>query len=385
VEEGRAIFSDRTDLASAHAGQPEASTIMAAQTQTQLRLSRPIEWGPQASRGTFWDRLSADEKRASVDISYMRKVSNQFAWEPAGKVRDAWNESVYPTIVRPLLKDNSKAIYRKVKKQISYIVACWMVGLEWHSSHPAAVIICVNKRVTKQAVKLIEDHGELRNWGFRVYGYESKISSNMGASLASELGEIPHICGSWFATGSATQTPIMKCATIGGTLILDEKCYAVTVAHPFFNTDQGDTSDEDATDLSDDEGDDSDLASSSDSDEGLALELDTAFMPNWNGVGISRLGTIPQSNRLDYYSRHADWALLEVETDQLLLVNAVVIDHAVVFPSKISSAFTKGQLWAALSTPVETKAFETKCGLFVPRLGFRDVWALKMKSGKCVS
>ncbi|KAJ5095586.1 hypothetical protein NUU61_004942 [Penicillium alfredii] len=359
-----------------------------AQIQTQTQLSRFTDWGSQPSSTTFWDKLSADERTASIDATYSRKFNDQLAWEPAGQVRDVWNTTVYPTIIKPLLKDNSKAIYRKVKKQALYTVACWMVGREWQSAHPAAVIICVSKRVTKQAVKLIEEQDELSRWGFRVYGYESKISLNMATALTKELAGTPHICGTLFGVGSENQKVPTKFASIGGTIILDGKCYGVTVAHPFLlDTYQDETTDEDTSNLSDDESDGSDAASESDSEENLTLELDTAFVPNH--FEPSRLGSIPQEHRPDYYSSHADWALLELETDKRLLVNLVVLDQKVVFPSKVASDFPRGQLWAAMGTksPVQTKASETICGLFDPRFGLRDVWAVRMESapGDCGS
>ncbi|KAJ5601873.1 hypothetical protein N7510_011407 [Penicillium lagena] len=370
---------------------------MAVRTQTQPRFGRISDWGVQTDAPrttkvpTFWDELSADEKKASVDQQRSWAFNSQYAWSPASKVCEMWNTLIYPNIIKPLLKDNGKVIYHKIKKQSPYSVTCWMIGREWHSSHPAAIIICANAKVTKQAVKLVEKHGELFNWGFRVYGFESKIALNMGApnaSLEEELKDTMNICGQLFQVGSAEGKYFSRTATMGGTVIVQGEMYGLTVVHPFLKSSgDGDSSQDEESDYGDDDSVGSDSASNY-SDAGnpeMTIETDTAYFHS-GPRGFNELGSIPQER--SFYSLESDWALVRLTNldKNKLLPNSVILKDTVAFPSKVSSDPSAKPLWAAVGTGplVETTAFDTKCGLYVPPFGFQDVWALRMVPGECV-
>ncbi|KAJ5808588.1 hypothetical protein N7474_009857 [Penicillium riverlandense] len=363
---------------------------MAVRTQTQTLFGRISDWGVQTEAPrttkvpTFWDGLSADEKKASVDQQRSWAFNGQYAWSPANKVCETWNTVVYPNILKPLLKDNGKKIYHKIKKQSPYSVTCWMIGREWHSSHPAAVVICANAKVTKQAVKLVEKHGGLFNWGFRVYGFESKIALNMGSpydALGVELKDTINLCGQQFQVGSAEGKRLSRVATMGGTVIVGGEIYGLTVVHPFLKTyDEGDSSNEEESN-NDDDSVGSDFASNH-SDAGnpeTMIEADTAYYPS----DSKELGSIPRER--SFYSLESDWALVRLNNldKSKLLLNSLILKDTVAFPSKASSGHSDRPLWAAVGTgpPVETTASDTKCGLYVPTFGFQDVWALKMAPG----
>lgn len=338
---------------------------------------------------TFWDGLSVDEKKASVDQQHCWAFDNQYAWSPASKVSEKWNTHIYPNIIKPLLKDNDTVIYHKIKKQSPYSVNCWMIGREWHSSHPAAVIICANPKVTRQAVQLVEKHGELFNWGFRVYGFENRVALNMGSpteSLEEELKDTMNICGQLFQVGRAEGKLFSRVATMGGTVIVGGEIYGLTVVHPFLKSyDDGDSSQKEESNI-DYDSVGSDLAGNH-SDAGNAetiIETGTAHVQSQSQF-FKELGSIPRER--SFYSLESDWALVRLNTldENRLLLNPVILKDTVAFPSKASSGPSSRPLWAAVGTgpPVETTASDTKCGLYVPPLGFQDVWALRMVPGEC--
>ncbi|KAF3386475.1 Ankyrin repeat domain-containing protein 50 [Penicillium rolfsii] len=357
---------------------------MTTRTQLQTHFSRLLDLASQPSppvKPTFWDKLDVDCRQASVDQGRSWKFKNGSAWDSIGPVKDEWNRFIYPRAIKPLLRDNTRMVYKNVKKQTPYSVCCWMIGKDWDSSHPAAIIICGNKRVTENAVKLIEGHGELgRTWGFQVYGYDSKISITMGESANENDDDSPlcAISGTRFAVGSrdfiSTRT-----ATLGGSIEIDGEYFGVTVAHPFLECTQYESSDDDMSDMSDDDGGLTDSFGHTEEAPNVTLESDAAFVEEPGSYRRRMLGAIPDSNRSKYFSQGADYALLKLRPADLA-INLIPAGRKFVVPSRISRS-SEGELWAAVSpvNPVQTKASPSICGLFIPHVGMQDVWALNMK------
>jgi hypothetical protein len=358
-------------------------------TQLQTHFSRLLDLASQPSpplKPTFWDKLDLNGRQASVDQDRSWKFDNESAWDPIGAVKDEWNKSIYPGAIKPLLQDNTRMVYKNVKRQTPYSVCCWMIGKEWHSSRPAAIIICGNKRVTKNAVKLIEGHGELaRTWGFRVYGYESKISITMGTS-ANDIDDNFPLCaisGTRFAVGGRDGIST-RTATLGGSIVIDGEYFGVTVVHPFMNFPQDGSSDEDESDMSDDSSEITDIISHTKEAPYITLESDAAFVEEPRSHRREMLGAIPDSNRPKYFSRGTDWALLKLRP-AAITINLVTAGGKLVVPWSITrDSLSKGDLWAAVSpaNPVQTKVSPSICGLFIPHVGLQDVWALNMKPSK---
>lgn len=362
---------------------------MTTRTQLQTHFGRLLDLASQPSpplKPTFWDKLDLDGRRKSVDQERSWKFNNESAWDPIGPVKDEWNKFIYPGAIKPLLQDNTRIVYKTVKRQTPYSVCCWMIGKEWHSSRPAAIIICGNKRVTKNAVKLIEGHGELgRTWGFRVYGYESKISITMGTSANDNDDDSPlcAISGTRFAVGGRDSIST-RMATLGGSIEIDGEYFGVTVAHPFLERPQDESSDDDEGDMSDDDSEVTELISHIEETPYVTLEFDAAFVEEPKCHRIEMLGAIPNSNRPKYFSQGADWALLDLQPADLT-INLITAGGKIVVPWWITrDSLSEGELWAAVSpvNPVQTKASPSICGLFIPHAGLQDVWALNMKPSK---
>jgi hypothetical protein len=356
-------------------------------TQLQTHFSRLLDLASQPSpplKPTFWDKLDLNGRQASVDQDRSWKFDNESAWDPIGAVKDEWNKSIYPGAIKPLLQDNTRMVYKNVKRQTPYSVCCWMIGKEWHSSRPAAIIICGNKRVTKNAVKLIEGHGELtRTWGFRVYGYESKISITMGTS-ANDIDDNFPLCaisGTRFAVGGRDGIST-RTATLGGSIVIDGEYFGVTVAHPFMSFPQDGSSDEDESDMSDDSSEMTDTVSCSDNAH-VTLVSDVAFVEDPGSHRRRTLGCIPIGSQSDCISQSQDWALLKLRQADLA-INLMSLGDKLVIPWRVSESVPGGELWAAVSPekPTRTKASPSVCGLFAPHFGMQDVWAMNMKRGK---
>ncbi|KAJ5390116.1 uncharacterized protein N7496_001184 [Penicillium cataractarum] len=360
---------------------------MTTRTQLQTHFGRLRDLASQPSqplKPSFWDNLNVDSRKASVNLERSWEFNNESAWDPIGSVKDEWNDYIYPRTIKPLLQHNTNKIYHGVKKQTPYSVCCWMIGKEWDSSHPAAIIICGNKKVTKNAVKLIERHGELiRTWGFQVYGYESKISLTMGAS-SSELDEGSTLCaisGTRFAVGGGDGIST-RTATLGGSIMINGEFFGLTVAHPFMNISQDESSDDDESDMSDDESDFSDNIGYADTTElatveSVMLKSNVAVVEDPISHQRTILGSIPDQS---YFSHTADWALLKLEP-AALAINLLALGDKLAIPWWVQPHPPNGELWVGVNPleSVQTKASPSICGLFVPSSGMQDVWAMSLK------
>ncbi|KAF9894930.1 hypothetical protein FE257_004552 [Aspergillus nanangensis] len=401
--------------------------------QIQPRLDTLLsEWSLQTqapSPTTFWDGLTAADKEESVNQQHSWPFDGQYAWDAVGKVKQSWDTSIYPNILEPLLEDNSKRIFRRIQKRPPYNITCWLVGSEWRLTHPAAVFICGNTRVTQRAVELIEKHGDLKSWGFRVYGFKSKIALNMGdTAFVSDLENTTNVCGRLFSVGNMDGVVFSKTATIGGSIMLGETPYGVTVVHPFFRLHDNEPADDDDFE-SDDESLTSDSENTFNEDNPISLSADAIYTQSGvtvvhpffrlhddepaddddfesddesltsdsentfnedNPISLSQsgtarfklLGSIPHKG--PYYSLQTDWALLELSTthlDEKPILNYAVLNDTISFPSKVSPSPSETPLWAAVGTgtPVETNAPGTISGLYVEPFGLQDVWALRMQ------
>lgn len=366
--------------------------VQTTQLRTVNPLNRPWRQDVQPVKPSFWEGLDEQEKKASVDQQKSWQFRNKFAWGPAGQVKDQWSTYIWPRVLKPLLQDNTRKVFRGRKNHILYSIACWMVGTNWNLSHPAAVISCGNEKVTKNIVRLIERHGQLSEWGFCVYGYQNQISLTMA-----KLSDSSQLLGTKFLAGNPGDISD-RVATIGGAVVIDEQYFCLTVLHPFIEIDQGDTDAEDSDSISDDsasevscEGLDFNLSSPAAcpsveiSQETVELKYNTAFhLDSYPESTI--LGSISATLDSSYYSQRMDWALLNPNLAQdNTLDNSIYLDEKLFVPSKVSTEFPTGHLWAISSqkSPKKISVSSCVCGLFLPGSGLQDVWALDLYPGEC--
>lgn len=99
------------------------------------------------------------------------------------------------------------------------------------AAHPAAVVGCKNKNVTKNIVKLLEKHCQLSSWGFCDYSHESNVEWCNGA-FVTYYGHRSKLCRSKYVTGDGF-TITNRMSTVGGIVIIGDVPYIMTVLHPF--------------------------------------------------------------------------------------------------------------------------------------------------------
>ncbi|GFF61464.1 hypothetical protein IFM62136_05023 [Aspergillus lentulus] len=328
---------------------------------------------------TFWDDLTEDEKRSSVDRTCPREFRDGSAWEAAGRVKEKWDEDVYPNL-KAFLNEKHKDLNPTSRKMAIYSIVCWMVGKEWHLSHPATVFVCGTKKVAKRALKQIECFLKLGNSGFRAYTHIATISLNCGASGNGPSGKIG-LCGTLVNVGNFYEA-FERQTTVGGVVHIDGYYYCMTAAHPFLSVD----------DDCDDCDDDSDVGNESFGEDSEVGDNNTIENKNLTADHIYRdclhsfLGAIPldddASHRKSFLSERFDWALLKVSDECEPGLNKINVPGGILIPWKISATPPKTPLWAATGThqAVEIQSTPTLSGICLDNSGILDVWSLNMMS-----
>ncbi|KAJ5155558.1 hypothetical protein N7492_008361 [Penicillium capsulatum] len=126
----------------------------------------------QDARPTFWETFTPEERKQSVNAARARHFGDrQFAWNAAGRMLAEFATYVYPEVILPIIQDRSSEVFRGVPKECVYSAGCWMVGDNYERTHPAAMIVCADLKVARNAVQVLEKHSQLRQLGFSVHEY----------------------------------------------------------------------------------------------------------------------------------------------------------------------------------------------------------------------
>jgi hypothetical protein len=135
---------------------------------------------------TFWEGLSEDERRASINPNRFRVFGEKTGWQPAGLVSTTWNIEVYPAIKRIINSPgNYEKIFRRSKIHMSRPCSLYMVGDTapqypgeelWRRARPTIVSISAAKHVAESLSNLLESIESLRrlNHGFEFMFIEDK-------------------------------------------------------------------------------------------------------------------------------------------------------------------------------------------------------------------
>ncbi|KAF7130889.1 hypothetical protein CNMCM5793_003759 [Aspergillus hiratsukae] len=328
---------------------------------------------------TFWDHLTEDEKRSSVDRTCSREFRDGSAWEAAGRVKEKWDEDVYPNL-KAFLNEKQRDLNPTSRKMAIYNIVCWMVGKEWHLSHPATVFVCGTKKVAKRALRQIECFLKLGNSGFRVYTHIATIALNGGTSGQDPSGKIG-LCGTLVNVGNFREA-FERQTTVGGVVHINGYYYCMTAAHPFLGVDEdGDDGDDDSDVANESFGEDSEVGNNN-TVENRDLTADHIYRDGLH----SFLGAIPYnddaSNRKSFLSERFDWALLKISDECEPGLNKIDVPSGILIPWKISPTSPKTPLWAATGThqAVEIQSTPTLSGICLDKSGIVDVWSLNMMS-----
>ena len=216
-----------------------------------------------------------------------------------------------------------------------------MIGPPPDAAHPAAVVGCKNKKVTKNIVKLMEKHCQLSSWGFCDYSHESNVEWCNGA-FVTYYGHRSKLCRSKYVTEDGF-TITNKMSTVGGIVIIGDVPYIMTVLHPFKRKPQSEAEEKDASCSSNSGGSDTDYEDDGeepynvvDPHEGNSISLDSyQAIQKHSQSGDKDPGSIPLNPGSCFYSSRMDWALLKPRFNLDSYRNAIHLRDEVIIPSKV--------------------------------------------------
>ena len=151
---------------------------------------------------TFWEKLSEDERRASINPNRSRIFGEKTGWRAAGLVSTKWNTVVYPAVKRIIESpENYEKIFGRSKIHMSRPCSLYMVGNTvsdfsgeepWQRARPTIVSISTNKSVARGLSNLLESIESLQrlHHGFSfMYFEDQKLKLRMENQLTPD---IPH-------------------------------------------------------------------------------------------------------------------------------------------------------------------------------------------------
>jgi hypothetical protein len=135
---------------------------------------------------TFWEKLSGDERRASINPNRSRTFGEKTGWGAAGLVSTKWNTVVYPAVKRIIESpENYEQIFGRSKIHMSRPCSLYMVGNTvsdfpgeepWQRAIPTIVSISTKKSVARGLSNLLESIESLQRLyhGFSFMFFEDK-------------------------------------------------------------------------------------------------------------------------------------------------------------------------------------------------------------------
>ena len=135
---------------------------------------------------TFWEKLSEDERRASINPNRSRIFGEKTGWGAAGLVSTKWNTVVYPAVKRITESpENYEKIFGRSKIHMSRPCSLYMVGNTvsdfpgeepWQRARPTIVSISTNRSVARGLSNLLESIESLQrlHHGFSFMFFEDQ-------------------------------------------------------------------------------------------------------------------------------------------------------------------------------------------------------------------
>lgn len=357
-------------------------------------LTSPMFGSFRTRKPSFWDTLTDREKAECVN----RGISRAFfegttAWDAAGRIKDVWNNTIYPNVVKPLIRDNEAKIFGSERRGLLPLIICWMVGKHCDVCHPAIVFVCPIQKVASRAIGLFKESEDLEQFGFRYYHFAGAIRRYAGTDVMEPELKYRGYCGTPIGIGFNFTK-----ATVGGVIrINDRDTYALTAAHPFFpDLEDGQNSENETRAAAYDPW--KTRVYSMDggysihktgkvhfrTSDGLPTEpklLGYMCKDNELGVGIHSSSQQPVHRAK---SQRLDWALIKLRDPESILNVVPLPNGTFLFPIQVTKGFPRGQLWVSAGgkQTVATTASETIGGVLFPEYGLQDLWALNLVSGK---
>lgn len=168
---------------------------------------------------------------------------------------------------------------------------------------------------------------------------------------ADKIYDETRICafiGTRFAVGDRDKMST-RMATLGGSIMHGEIFFGVTVARRFTEHPYDEFSDEEKSDMSDDDSEATEIISCLESAQPIVLEFDLAYVEDPLSQQRTILGWVPEPSRPKYFSQSSDWALLRLPRDYLA-INFMTVGNGLVVPWRILDSVPEGGLWAAVDS-----------------------------------
>jgi hypothetical protein len=211
---------------------------------------------------TFWETLSEDDRRESINERMSRKLGSKTGWGYAGLVQQKWNEEVYPAISLIINnKENYEKIFRRVNTRVIRPCALYMIGRSddilldklWERARPTIVTISSRLKVARKLCSLLKDSACLKNMnlGFDFMCFEDQtLILTAGDGKGSEEFDHEHsLCGIpiWTPGFQDASSFRYQRASIGGCISIDKTPLILTVAHAFYPDDFYNQDDDDSS------------------------------------------------------------------------------------------------------------------------------------------
>lgn len=295
-------------------------------------------------------------------------LDNKRRWMPAGAALQEWNETLAPQL-QELMEDRKMEIQKKEKTVDCHIFRLfYMMGRDQDHAHPTVIIACDgrgHKGILKQTMSIIIRNGKLAQKGFKLRGMRAtdldfKARHQRFYARITSFPDMEGLRGPVSLYGKRIRAEnTQKEAVIGGTIIVDDRYYALTVAHPFvgpnytgskprdgsvvefFDTEWAlETDNDDDYDDDDDDDDSYDNDSAYDSDqERQSLVVEDVEIPDSDhshGLRIQDMNSV------------MDWAVIELEDDRLFGANELKLNvsrkSVWVYPNLLKSKPFQGEV-----------------------------------------
>jgi hypothetical protein len=265
---------------------------MSSTTTTITALPKISTSKVAMQNGTYWESLSEQDRRDSVNEHKSRLLGKKVGWGYAGPVREKWNNEIYPAIsVIINNRKNYEKIFSRTNTRLTRPCSLYMVGdpraahpedKPWERAEPTIVAISSSQRIANKICDLLKSSTSLKNLnlGFNFMSFKDEaLELNAGDGSGSKLyTKEDSLCGLpiWTPRWPPTTPLQYRRATIGGGVIVNGLTFGLTAAHIFYS-DNWDNEDDNTSTSPDTSMEDLSTMNSSDSspaDKSLSWKYD---------------------------------------------------------------------------------------------------------------
>ncbi|KAK5441963.1 hypothetical protein LTS15_011121 [Exophiala xenobiotica] len=207
----------------------DVSIAQPTQALRKLQLSK-------RRASTFWASLCASCRADSVNANISREFHKERAWDITGSVLEHWNERLIYAV---------DAIFDLHRREIlkgrawDGSIDCWMVGRSQECTAPTVVLSCMDHGAVKRLMKRVAKDTTFQKSGFGLLGRPGclKFVGGDGDGLQNAPPELPTVdaCGlpMMMDIDNPDLQSVRRTATIGGVILVADRFYYLTAAHPF--------------------------------------------------------------------------------------------------------------------------------------------------------